>query len=95
MEQYRRISKKDFIQMVQDNYPDDLVLVYTTDFNEGLSDSGKMETKETVGVIANESKAIIFTGNELVAHVDLHSVAQNDIEHIQAKGVMKTIMVSP
>ncbi|ENZ28669.1 hypothetical protein [Enterocloster clostridioformis] len=95
MEQYRRMNKREFISMIKEEYDDDTVFdVYTINFDSGqkISNTDKVN-KQVINVMANESKCIIYTGNQYLSHVDIHSVFQPDIYNIKPKGVMKTIML--
>lgn len=95
MEQHRRMTKREFISMIKEEYDDDAEFdVYTMNFDAGqkISNSDRVN-KHGMNLIANESKCIIFSGNKYLSHVDIHSVFQSDIYNIKAKGVMKTIIL--
>lgn len=94
-EQYRKMSKREFISMIEEEYDDDVEFdVHILDFeaNEKLSIISRMD-KKGINCIANNSKCIIFSGNKYMSHVDIHSVNQPDIYNIRPKGVMKTILL--
>lgn len=94
-EQYRKMSKREFISMIEEEYDDDAefdVHILDFDASEKLSIVSRMD-KKGIHCMANNSKCIIFSGNQLVSHVDIHSVIQPDIYNIRPKGVMKTILL--
>lgn len=94
-EQYRRMSKREFISMIEEEYDDNAefdVHILNFDTNENLSMVSRMD-KNGIHCIANNSKCIIFSGNKYMSHVDIHSVNQPDIFNIRPKGVMKTILL--
>lgn len=94
IEVHRRMSKKEFIDMIDKVYPDDVEIdVNIMNFSKGQKvATKKMCNKMEVTVIANESKTIIYSGNQFISHVDLHSVTQQDIKNIKKEGIMKTIL---
>lgn len=95
IEQYKKMSKKEFINMMEEIYPDDAEIdVHVLNFNKGQKISSKKTCNKTeVTIIADESKSIIYSGNQFFAHVDLHSAFQPDIMNIKPEGIMKTIML--
>lgn len=95
MEQHRRMTKIEFINMIMEEFDDNVEFdVYTMNFDAGqkISNSDRVN-KQGMNLIANDSKCIIFSGNKYLSHVDIHSVFQPDIYNIKPKGVMKTIIL--
>lgn len=95
MEQHRRMTKRELINMIEEEYGEDAKFdVHTINFDAGqkISDIDKV-SKKRICLIANESKSIIFSGNQYLSHVDIHSVFQPNIYDIKPMGVMKTIML--
>lgn len=94
-EQYRKMSKREFIAMIEEEYDDDVefdVHILDFDADEKLSMISRMD-KRGINYMANNSKCIIFSGNKFMSHVDIHSVNQPDIYNIRPKGIMKTILL--
>lgn len=95
LDQYRKMSKKEFIKMIEEEYDDDAEFdVHTIDFDSKQKKSmvSHMD-KRRINIIANDSKSIIFSGNKFESHVDIHSITQPDITNIKKKGVMRTILL--
>ena len=94
-EQYRRMSKREFITMIEEEYDDnDEFNVHTFDFDSGSKISTvEYADKKEINCIAKKSKCIIFSGNKYISSVNIHSVNQPDIYNIQPKGIMKTILL--
>lgn len=94
-DQYRKMSKREFISMIEEEYDDNTEFdVHTIDFDAGnkISVSSHID-KRGINIIAKDSKCIIFSGNNLISHVDIHSIPQPDIYNIKRKGIMKTILL--
>lgn len=92
--QYRKMSKREFINMIEKEYSDDVefdVHILDFDANEKISMISHVD-KKGINCIAKESKCIIYSGNKLMSYVDIHSVNQN-IYDIKPKGIMKTILL--
>ena len=94
-EQYRRMSKREFITMIEEEYDDnDEFNVHTFDFDSGSKISTvEYADKKEINYIAKKSKCIIYSGNRYISSVNIHSVNQPDIYNIQPKGIMKTILL--
>lgn len=94
-DQYRKMSKKEFIKMIEDEYDDNAEFdVHTIDFDADSKISMLAHVdKKRINNMARNSKSIIFSGNNFESHVDIHSVLQPDIYNIKRKGVMKTILL--
>ena len=94
-DQYRRMSKREFIAMIEEEYDDDVEFnVHTFDFDSGNKMSIVSHVdKKRINCIAKNSKCIIFSGNRYMSSVNIHSVNQPDIYNIRPKGIMKTILL--
>ena len=94
-EQHRRMSKREFINMIEEEYDDDVEFdVHTINFDamDKISVLDHVD-KKRINIIAQNSKCIIFSGNRFISHVDIHSESQPDIYNIRPRGVMKTILL--
>ena len=90
MEQHRRMTKRELINMIEEEYGEDTKFdVHTINFDAGqkISDIDKV-SKKRICLIANESKSIIFSGNQYLSHVDIHSVFQPNIYDIKPMGCL-------
>ena len=94
-ERHRKMSKREFINMIEENYDDDVEFdIHTINFDSGNGFSViNHVNKKKINIIAMNSKCIIFSGNNYMSHVDIHSVSQPDIFHIKPKGIMNTILL--
>ena len=95
LEQFRIMTKEEYKSMI-DQFPDDTeFLVLETDFTakRKISKRGELFNKSDVLIMAKKSKTIIFSGNQYISHIDLHSIRQPDIFNIKKMGVMNTIML--
>lgn len=95
MEQYRKMTKREFINLIEREYDDNSEFdVFTINFDIGQKISNRNRVnKKRMNMIANQSKCIIFSSNEYLSHVDIHSAFQTDIYNIKPKGIMNTIML--
>lgn len=94
-EQYRKISKREFINMIEREYDDDTEFdVHIINFDTGNKISVLSHVdKRGINIMAKDSKCIIFSGNSFVSHVDFHSYPQPDIYNVKPRGTMKTILL--
>lgn len=91
----KRMSKKEFIKMIDKIYPDDAEIdVHVINFDQDQKVSIKDTcNKNNIEIIADESKTIIYRRNNFFSHIDLHSAYQADIVKVKPIGIMKTILL--
>ena len=75
--------------------PDAAMLpVLTYDFlSDCYSLKREMVSKRNVCELGEQAPSIIFSGNDYMTQINIYSVKQKDLCHIEEKGVMKTVML--
>lgn len=93
--QCKRMSKKDFINMIDEEFDDDEefnVYILNFDLKQKVSTSERVK-KISITHMAKESKSILCSENKYLTQFDMHSIIQKDLTNIEPRGVMKTILV--
>lgn len=67
------------------------IIICTIDFDND-EESRKVTTSDEGCVLVKKSKTIIINEDEYIPHMELYSVAQNDLENIIRKGIMHDII---
>ena len=96
MDQLSIITVKE-VKNLLDTYPDETPFVLLTlnfDKGEKTSGLGELINKEVIGIIAQKSGTIVYSGNKYLSQVDMHSVKQPDIHNIRPKGVLRTVLLN-
>lgn len=68
------------------------IIICTIDFDHD-EESRKIATPDEGCVLVRKSKTIIINEDEYIPHMELYSMAQNDLENIIPKGVMHDIII--
>ena len=67
------------------------IVICTIDFDND-KESRKTATPDEGCVLVRKSKTIIINEDTIIPHMELYSVAQNDLENIIRKGTMHDII---